>query len=308
MPAREARRTNVEDLLSARAVAATPNRRRAAHWTLSDLEAAAERNAGGGSPVCQIRPARKLARRGAHCDISSTRFGALVNEAELKDCRQPSNSAAVARSPERPSVCRREVPHVDPEREANPECNGTEEAKSTPLFEFSLEFSDGWVEAFDAKMEQVMRKLEAADISQADVADCCLTITDATGSTITLGVEELEKAGLPRGELFSSSGLPIQAHFPLRVRFGRAEELITSNTSKPALITPGILRRQFLVNLLQKPIQLGGPVSLARVEELLHLLLDHEAGAQLPAIKFVPVVDGIRCETGQSSQSPCDSQ
>ncbi|CAK9016908.1 unnamed protein product [Durusdinium trenchii] len=170
--------------------------------------------------------------------------------------------------------------------------------------EFELAYSEDWVDVFDKKLEQALCEIEEASIPQEELVAFSLTIMDAFGSTLVcLDSRELETSGLPTRGLFSGSQPGVSAHFPLKVRLGPSSSGIGGGANsvhgkgpKAELpISPASLLEQFRRNLCRKPLRLGGPVSLARIEELCELL---EIGEGSPSqgidggfsVNFVPVV------------------
>lgn len=193
-----------------------------------------------------------------------------------------SSAVTTASSPpqERTGTCKALSPwHLLP-RPAKP-------ARQAVAFEFELPHSDDWLEIFDARIEQILREIEEAAVPQELIATFSLSIQDSLGcKLLTLTSAELEASGIPLQNLFSGhDGLP--ACFPLRVRLGpelpeltteAAEELEASGSRSPTKlsarpISPMCLHAEFLRNLCRKPILLGGPVSLGRVEELCEILI-----------------------------------
>jgi len=174
--------------------------------------------------------------------------------------------------------------------------------------QFELAYSSDWLEVFDKKLEQALGDIEEADIPQEELVGFTLSITDAYGSVLVyLDSRELEASGLPTQDLFSGCQDGVSAHFPLRVRFGPASSGhdaggLASAPEGPRAelpISPAILLEQFRRNLCRKPLRLGGPVSLARVEELCEILAvgegspsEDEPGAPGNgfSINFVPVL------------------
>ncbi|CAE8586201.1 unnamed protein product, partial [Polarella glacialis] len=95
------------------------------------------------------------------------------------------------------------------------------EAGQMPEFAFELEFSDDWVEAFDAGLEQVLIDIEKAQLPQEMVAACSFSICDATGvKLVEISASQLECSGLPRCDLFAGTSHGVPADFPLKVCFG----------------------------------------------------------------------------------------
>jgi len=167
--------------------------------------------------------------------------------------------------------------------------------------EFELAYSDDWVDVFDKRLEQALCEIEDANVPQEELIGFSLTIMDAFGSMLVcLDSRELETSGLPTRDLFSGSQPGVSAHFPLKVRLGPSTSGIggganSASAGRPKAelpISPAILLEQFRRNLCRKPLRLGGPVSLARVEELCELLSigGPEGSDGSFSVNFVPVV------------------
>lgn len=179
-----------------------------------------------------------------------------------------------------------------------------EEPIRTSGVEFELAYSDDWVDVFDKRLEQALCEIEDANIPQEELVAFCLTIMDAFGSMLVcLDSRELETSGLPTRDLFSGSQPGVSAHFPLKVRLGPSTSGIggganSASAGRPKVealpISPAGLLEQFRKNLCRKPLRLGGPVSLARVEELCELLSIGESPSEGHgggfSVNFVPVV------------------
>eukprot|EP00931_Biecheleriopsis_adriatica_P040897 TRINITY_DN23423_c0_g1_i1.p1 TRINITY_DN23423_c0_g1~~TRINITY_DN23423_c0_g1_i1.p1 ORF type:complete len:300 (+),score=50.36 TRINITY_DN23423_c0_g1_i1:71-970(+) len=190
----------------------------------------------------------------------------------------------------------------------------------TAAFEFELPYTEDWLELFDERMEQVLRDIEDAAIPQDLLAAFSLTIADESGVVlVNLATKELEASGIPVHDLFGSRREGVSAHFPLKVRFGPAsfqsgpsaicDHPVEDSTASeadvagcPSLpISPAGLHEEFLRNLSRKPLRLGGPVSLARIEELCEILTGGEGKSVLQGcfpgglegdfcVSFVPVL------------------
>eukprot|EP00930_Biecheleria_cincta_P096803 TRINITY_DN8859_c0_g1_i10.p1 TRINITY_DN8859_c0_g1~~TRINITY_DN8859_c0_g1_i10.p1 ORF type:complete len:294 (-),score=28.85 TRINITY_DN8859_c0_g1_i10:834-1715(-) len=238
------------------------------------------------TPACGRR--RRAAEASADCisTQSAPRKVARHSGRPYMKRRDVLDSSAIttASSPpqERTGTCKASPPwHLLPQP-AKP-------ARQAVAFEFDLPYSEDWLEIFDGRIEQILREIEEAAIPQELIASFCLSIQDASGCRLlSLTSAELEASGIPLQNLFPDGHDGLPACFPLRVRLGPEFPVITtakaaqhlgaygyrSPTKQPARpISPSCLHAEFLRNLCRKPILLGGPVSLGRVEELCEILI-----------------------------------
>jgi len=246
----------------------------------------------------------------------------LEAEATPARCRRRSEDHGGQEAQRDENTCPARVPTpvaLPPDRtKAGPEAEPplTERAKA-PVedrlratgVQFELAYTGDWLEVFDKKLEQALGDIEDADIPQEELVGFSLSITDAHGSVLVyLDSAELETSGLPTQELFSGCQAGVSAHFPLRVRFGPSSSgqdaggLVSAAPEGPKTelpISPAVLLEQFRRNLCRKPLRLGGPVSLARVEELCEILAIGEGSPSEEhpgvmnngfSINFVPVL------------------
>jgi len=237
------------------------------------------------TPACGRR--RRAAEASADCSSaqSAPRKVARHSVRPYLKRRDVLDSSAIttASSPpqERKGTCNASPPwHLLP-RPAKP-------ARQAVAFEFVLPYSEDWLEIFDTRIEQILREIEDAAIPQELIATFCLCIRDSSSCRLlSLTSAELEASGIPLQNLFPDGHDGLPACFPLRVRLGPEFPVITaeaaqdlcsygymSPTKQPARpISPSCLHAEFLRNLCRKPILLGGPVSLGRVEELCEILI-----------------------------------
>eukprot|EP00929_Paragymnodinium_shiwhaense_P078623 TRINITY_DN40776_c0_g1_i1.p1 TRINITY_DN40776_c0_g1~~TRINITY_DN40776_c0_g1_i1.p1 ORF type:complete len:324 (-),score=73.21 TRINITY_DN40776_c0_g1_i1:194-1165(-) len=157
------------------------------------------------------------------------------------------------------------------------------------VFQFEVQHSMDWEDELIMKLAAMLVEAQQAGISEESIAAASLCISDARGLKIDLLSKE------------------VAAAFPLRVRLGASPtgSSCVAAGGLPVAVSPTKLRKEFVRNILGKPLRFGDPVSLSRLEELYEILqLDDDSARE---VLFVPTkstpAGGASCAPSLATRS-----